>query len=86
MFSGPNASGYRYRFIPTAKNEITIDTSASPRRLLRNSTGSASGDITERHLETTNALYVDGHVKAQKLDALIAVNNGIPTVLSIELD
>ena len=34
--------------------------------------------IAERHLETTNVLYCDGHVKAQKLDALFP--NAIYTV------
>ena len=31
--------------------------------------------IVERHLETTNVLYCDGHVKAQKLDALMQMRS-----------
>jgi prepilin-type processing-associated H-X9-DG protein len=34
--------------------------------------------IIERHLETTNILYCDGHVKAQKLDYLLTANNTTP--------
>jgi prepilin-type N-terminal cleavage/methylation domain-containing protein/prepilin-type processing-associated H-X9-DG protein len=39
---------------------------SSPRRLDR---------IEERHLETTSILYVDGHVKSLKLDALTSKTN-----------
>ena len=38
----------------------------------------ADGDYTtveERHLETTNVLFCDGHVKAQKLDSMTALKN-----------
>ena len=31
--------------------------------------------IAERHLETTNVLYCDGHVKAQKLNSLMQTHN-----------
>jgi prepilin-type N-terminal cleavage/methylation domain-containing protein/prepilin-type processing-associated H-X9-DG protein len=34
--------------------------------------GEYSGAIPDRHLETTNVLYVDGHVKAQKLTSIYA--------------
>jgi prepilin-type N-terminal cleavage/methylation domain-containing protein/prepilin-type processing-associated H-X9-DG protein len=34
--------------------------------------------IIERHLETSNMLYVDGHVKANKLDLLLTPNNTSP--------
>ena len=34
-----------------------------------NSTGN-SGEVVDRHLETTNVLWADGHVKSQKLTAL----------------
>ena len=50
-----------------------------------------SYEVSERHLETTNVLFMDGHVKALKLDALLethkvtATGNGFgsPTVLDI---
>ena len=32
------------------------------------------GGVVERHLETTNVLYTDGHVKSLKLNALVAQN------------
>jgi prepilin-type N-terminal cleavage/methylation domain-containing protein/prepilin-type processing-associated H-X9-DG protein len=35
-----------------------------------NHSGSTSGDVDDRHLETVNTLWVDGHVKSQKLTAL----------------
>ena len=52
---------------------------------------SEMNNIVERHLETTNALYCDGHVKSVKLSALRAVGtsaNGDPVlkVFSIEAD
>jgi prepilin-type N-terminal cleavage/methylation domain-containing protein/prepilin-type processing-associated H-X9-DG protein len=34
--------------------------------------------VLERHLETCNMLYVDGHVKAHKLDYLLTANNTSP--------
>lgn len=54
---------------------LTI-TSTDPRQLQPNgATAGSSGKITERHLQTTNVLYCDGHVKAVKLDALNATKN-----------
>lgn len=34
------------------------------------------GVIAERHLDTTNLLYCDGHVKSRKLDELTRTNSG----------
>ena len=34
------------------------------------------GGVVERHLETTNVLYTDGHVKSIKLNSLLAQNAG----------
>jgi prepilin-type N-terminal cleavage/methylation domain-containing protein/prepilin-type processing-associated H-X9-DG protein len=42
--------------------------------------------IAERHLGTTVVLYCDGHVKAQKLESLIARRNGILSAFTIEED
>ncbi len=36
--------------------------------------GSDVGRVIERHLDTTNVLFTDGHVKSMKLDALTAQN------------
>ena len=44
-------------------------TNTSPRRGWDAATN-YGGVISERHLETTNVLYLDGHVKSSKLDAL----------------
>ena len=45
------------------------------------------GNLRERHLETINVLYADGHVKAVKLNALVATGlNGVYKVFSIEED
>jgi prepilin-type N-terminal cleavage/methylation domain-containing protein/prepilin-type processing-associated H-X9-DG protein len=45
------------------------------------------GDISERHLETTNVLYTDGHVKASKLDGLRQVGSlGVLKTFTIEAD
>ena len=43
----------------------TVNTTASPRTMSR---------LVERHLETTNFLFIDGHVKAMKLSTLAAKN------------
>ena len=43
--------------------------------------------IVERHLDTTNVLYMDGHVKSQKLDALNVTNgSGVMSIFTIEND
>jgi len=60
-------------------------TPGSPRLLA----GNACGDIAERHLETTNVLYVDGHVKFLKLDALIgkkSASSGAYSYFTIDAD
>ncbi len=56
----------------------SIDGSKNPRQLQ---------NIVERHLDTTNVLYCDGHVKAQRLDALAKPNAaGILSAFTIEDD
>jgi len=84
--SGGPAWGNHHRFIPTAFGGMTLNTTVSPRRLVR--TGGFSADIVERHLDTTNVLYTDGHVKAVKLDAIAKTNaaNTAYPMLSIEAD
>ncbi len=59
-----------------------INVNASPRDM---------NNISERHLDTTNVLYCDGHVKSSKLDALRAQGtsangNAVFKVFSIEAD
>lgn len=48
----------------TAATANIVNNSASPPVL--------NGNVPARHLDTVNVLYCDGHVKAQKLDALNA--------------
>ena len=55
-----------------------INTGADPKNL---------NDVSERHLETTNILYTDGHVKASKLDALTQIGSlGVYKAFTIEAD
>ena len=37
-----------------------------------------NGSLVDRHLETCNVLYVDGHVKSQKMSALVTLGNTTP--------
>lgn len=67
---------------PSAEGIVTDSNSMTGRRLHR---------IEDRHLETTNVLYCDGHVKAVKLDALAekkTVNGtaNIATAFTVEDD
>ena len=49
----------------------SVNTAVSPRNLL----GDWPTAISERHLSTTNVLFVDGHVKAMQLDELAKKNS-----------
>jgi prepilin-type processing-associated H-X9-DG protein len=60
---------------------------SSPRYITDNS----QYNIPERHLDTTNILFADGHVKALNLDALAepatgAINTGYPKRFTDEAD
>lgn len=82
-------TNYGYRFIPTTPTGATIQ-ATSPRSLYAN-VKTSSGAISERHLDTTNILFCDGHVKAVKLDAIVktSVNSAGTTVmpmLSVQAD
>jgi len=44
------------------------------------------GAIGARHLETTNVLFVDGHVKAMKLSEISKTNGGVPYYFSLQSD
>ena len=88
-FSSGNNFDYRFSF--NAANPPTLANPGSFRVLRRADT--FGGDVGERHLETTNVLFVDGHVKALKLNALLQTAPSAPdpaiTVLklwSIEAD
>jgi prepilin-type N-terminal cleavage/methylation domain-containing protein/prepilin-type processing-associated H-X9-DG protein len=72
-----------------AVNAPPVDTSVTPRVMGDTSAGSPSSRFEERHLETINILYVDGHVKAIKLNALTKASTlfaGQYAPFSIEAD
>ena len=58
-----------YRFVG---NNITFDENIRPRRM--QAFNGQSSAWVERHLETINLLYVDGHVKAVKMNVIATVN------------
>ena len=67
----------------TNASAVQFDQTAEPRWLGENM-GKA---YVERHLETTNFLYCDGHVKAQKLAAVAQMNaKGIMRAFTIQDD
>jgi len=78
-----NNAANAYRFIPRDVNP-TISTTDPKSWVWSGDTAGAGGHITERHLDTTNILFCDGHVKAMKLSRISdTVNNGLKVVLPI---
>jgi prepilin-type N-terminal cleavage/methylation domain-containing protein/prepilin-type processing-associated H-X9-DG protein len=80
-----------YRFIPNSNNTVAYGAGSSSYRRLTGAISQSSG-ITNRHLETTDVLFTDGHVKALRLETLGRYNASSATVsgrlpmLSIEAD
>lgn len=74
-------------YTPANGAACNINAAASP-RMFRDYNN--NNIISERHLETTSVLYVDGHVKSQKLEVLNArktiAGNQILTAFTIEND
>ena len=62
-----------YDQFPTTNNNLKIKTDGTTQFLLTN--GNDVESAVERHLETINTLYLDGHVKAVKLNALCDVKS-----------
>ena len=62
-----------YRFVG---NNLTFDDASRPRRL--QAYNGQSGALVERHLETINLLYCDGHVKAVKMNSFAIPKAGAP--------
>ncbi|PQV64764.1 hypothetical protein B1R32_10331 [Abditibacterium utsteinense] len=58
-----------------SQNPVISNT--SPRILLN--AGAGTTGLSERHLETTNLLFCDGHVKSQKLTSLLKASTTAPT-------
>jgi prepilin-type N-terminal cleavage/methylation domain-containing protein/prepilin-type processing-associated H-X9-DG protein len=74
---------YSYRFL--GSNMSVIKGDPSPQRIASN-IGSSAG-IGNRHLETANILFCDGHVKSLKLDAIIKKNaSNVYSMLTPESD
>ncbi|RYX81627.1 DUF1559 domain-containing protein [bacterium] len=62
-----------YRFVG---NNLTFDETTRPRRL--QAYNGQSGALVERHLETINLLYCDGHVKSVKMNTFAIARTGVP--------
>jgi len=65
-----------------------IESTNDPNPIKRPGPPRNAARVTERHLDTTNVLWCDGHVKAMKLDALFQLNaSGTgPMFFSIQAD
>ncbi|RYX85717.1 DUF1559 domain-containing protein [bacterium] len=71
-----NTADYPYRFL--GNNLAVVNGSPAPKRLQTGIT--TSGALANRHLETTNILYCDGHVKAMRLENIAKINPTPATV------
>ncbi len=59
------SSNNNYQTIPAAGAVLNLDAAASPPTL-----SGSQGTIIARHLETTNVAFIDGHIKAMRVDEL----------------
>ncbi len=76
-----NADGYMHRFW-SWNNPSDLTTNYKPMTL-----NGSEADLVERHLDTTNVLFCDGHVKSMKLAALTQKNSaGTKHMFTIEDD
>src|SRR5690606_8779914 len=55
------STGFSYRIIPTTTSDLKLTSTVTPNVITRVATGGGSGGIPERHLETANVLFLDGH-------------------------
>ena len=55
---------------PISGGSTTAFRSGAPSRGWDNDNTNYGGAVSERHLDTVNTLWIDGHVKAIKIDAL----------------
>ena len=63
-----------------------VRSSGSARYLGLDLNNRQEGAVVERHLDTTNLLYTDGHVKSVKLNAIVQLNNNFMTPLTPQDD
>lgn len=84
--SGTRAYNYRFSWDSTSSTSLatstTLDTSVTPTQMLCQ----YGGPLPERHLETINVLYCDGHVKAGKLSNLTKKTGTVMPAFTIEDD
>jgi prepilin-type N-terminal cleavage/methylation domain-containing protein/prepilin-type processing-associated H-X9-DG protein len=79
---------YTYRFIPVGLASASKESSSLGNYTRLNGVWGYSGSLVDRHIETINALFCDGHVKAVKLNSVAALNaarNAMP-MLTTEAD
>lgn len=81
---GGSAGGsFGFTWIDVADNPSIVAAPSGYRQLQVPAKG---GGIAERHLQTTNVLFCDGHVKAMKLETLAQTKNGVMSLFTIEDD
>jgi prepilin-type N-terminal cleavage/methylation domain-containing protein/prepilin-type processing-associated H-X9-DG protein len=85
---GVVGTGGSYPFMMYGDNAATEPRISSAYRVpVLYGTSLGSSAWAARHLDTANVLYTDGHVKAQRLDSLLAKNSaGIVTAFTIQDD
>ena len=62
---------YSFMFFTDGANNPTRTTALRPTSILG---WNDNNGLVPRHLETTNILYADGHVKAKNVDSLLKTN------------
>lgn len=79
--------GEHYGTAVTGPGLVWSQKSAQPAAIGAYSSSPTLGRQIARHLETTNILYCDGHVKAQKVNNLMALSTaGLLKVFTVEED
>ncbi len=89
MDVNPSNQDYSYRFIPHKDFGGVAVTTVEGFPGIRGAVVGGteySGSAVARHLETINILFVDGHVKAQRIEAIAKKSGNLFPVLSIEAD
>jgi prepilin-type N-terminal cleavage/methylation domain-containing protein/prepilin-type processing-associated H-X9-DG protein len=78
---GSSGGSFGFTWLNTAENPSIV---AAPSGYRQFQVAGSGGGIAERHLQTTNVLFCDGHVKAMKLDTLAQTKfNGTNNVMSL---
>ena len=81
--TAPNASNAnKGKYRTCFKVDIPFVVSTDRTKAMEGGTDNYGAAIASRHLETTNVLYADGHVKSLKLGAIGAKNTATPAVMT----